>query len=725
MTFFSVWIASIILTCFIANEKKYSVIGFFFLALITGPLAVIIILLVSPKKLVDANDVQSKINQLSTELSLLKARVFELEELINGKNISIPLINSKEVPTLSKAAEPLFVVAPKRGDEPISIPVEKPKVDLEMILGRDWLNKIGIVVFALGIGFLISYTFKYFAPIYKIMFGYAVSFGLMFLGMKLERHAKLENFGKVLIGGGWALVYFTTYAMHHFAGSRVIDSQLIDLCLLFVVTIGMMLHVMKYKSETIMSMALFVAYVTTTLGQITVFTAISTSFLGLAVLYLFYQFQWVKTFILGMILTYTIHYFWVLPKISVVDQSWFNLLFLTAYWAIFFLGTHLVRIKRDELTTNMLAAANFINILLYSYMSYQIIDVLFEPYKAFIFTSVGLIYLLCAFWMKKNAEEKLYISDLVASLLVLTFAIMLQFKLSTSVLLWFIEIPLLIYIGINTKEAILRFFAYGLTMYAGASLMIAPMPQAEREILALLAALSMAISFGMTRGVLHKNDARAEDLFFDKVFPTLSFIYLNWFLFAKIKMPWICPVLSLEALLLVMLSVHLNIKRLRGYAYAALSLLAVCFMLNDIFGLSTLKHWTIILTNVGIFFAIYVLLKHYVAQNKLVMFFIHEAAAVLVGGTLMLMFAIYQHVPHQWISLALGTSGVGLIAMGIMARDKIERSLGLVLLGLTFVRVIMVDLSGLDIIFKIISFITIGLLFLGISFIYNRFTQDK
>ena len=44
------------------------------------------------------------------------------------------------------------------------------------------------------------------------------------------------------------------------------------------------------------------------------------------------------------------------------------------------------------------------------------------------------------------------------------------------------------------------------------------------------------------------------------------------------------------------------------------------------------------------------------------------------------------------------------------------------LLALTLGRVVLVDLSGLDIIFKIITLIILGVLFLGVSYIYNRFS---
>ena len=46
-------------------------------------------------------------------------------------------------------------------------------------------------------------------------------------------------------------------------------------------------------------------------------------------------------------------------------------------------------------------------------------------------------------------------------------------------------------------------------------------------------------------------------------------------------------------------------------------------------------------------------------------------------------------------------------------------------MGITLCRIVFVDISGLDVVFKIITFIVLGLLFLGASYVYNRFGLDK
>jgi uncharacterized membrane protein len=82
-------------------------------------------------------------------------------------------------------------------------------------------------------------------------------------------------------------------------------------------------------------------------------------------------------------------------------------------------------------------------------------------------------------------------------------------------------------------------------------------------------------------------------------------------------------------------------------------------------------------------------------------------------------------VPPHWISLSLGLASVVVILAGFFAGNKTERMGGMVLLALTLGRVVLVDLSGLDIIFKIVTLIVLGVLFLGVSYVYTRFGIEK
>src|SRR5581483_5634639 len=107
----------------------------------------------------------------------------------------------------------------------------------EMRLGTYWLVRIGIVMLLTGLVFFGSYAYQNFVgrlgPVGKVILLYLASGGLLGTGAWLQRkQASLKNYSQVLLAGGLAAVYFTTYAAHHVANLRVIDSPLLDGALL-------------------------------------------------------------------------------------------------------------------------------------------------------------------------------------------------------------------------------------------------------------------------------------------------------------------------------------------------------------------------------------------------------------------------------------------------------------------------------------------------------------
>ncbi len=291
-----IWIISIIATMYIADQKKIGMAGFVCLSVFTGPLAVIIALLVPARNgdpgvcgINGLEGAKQQLHEVRNSLRSLEAKANRIEELI------VKLSSCVDIP-----ADDGKYLVPPAVDMPLSEPgsIQPPvgpvkRRDMELDFGRNWLSKIGIAVLALGVAFLISYSFKYFGPFLKIAFGYVVGGALFVTGLRLEGKERLRNFGRALLGGAWAIIYFTTYAMYHFEASRIVTSQGADVCLLALVVAGMMAHVWKYQSERMMSVVLFVAYLTSTIGQISMFTLVSLLFLAVLVLFLVYRFQWV------------------------------------------------------------------------------------------------------------------------------------------------------------------------------------------------------------------------------------------------------------------------------------------------------------------------------------------------------------------------------------------------------------------------------------------------
>src|SRR4029077_4850836 len=82
--------------------------------------------------------------------------------------------------------------------------------DLEERLGANWLNKIGTAAFVIGVALLLNYSMHYLGPRGKIGLGYVLSAIFLAIGILCERRERYRIAGRAVLGGGWALAYFTT-----------------------------------------------------------------------------------------------------------------------------------------------------------------------------------------------------------------------------------------------------------------------------------------------------------------------------------------------------------------------------------------------------------------------------------------------------------------------------------------------------------------------------------
>ena len=108
--------------------------------------------------------------------------------------------------------------------QPLSPPIDdddefaysqKPDPNKEVSQGEFWLNKIGIALLLLGLGFLFKYSVDqdWVTPFVRVSFGLVLAVGLIILGMRLPESKRVLN--QVLMGGGISAFYITGYAAFH------------------------------------------------------------------------------------------------------------------------------------------------------------------------------------------------------------------------------------------------------------------------------------------------------------------------------------------------------------------------------------------------------------------------------------------------------------------------------------------------------------------------------
>ncbi|NOQ74093.1 MAG: DUF2339 domain-containing protein [Crocinitomix sp.] len=94
-------------------------------------------------------------------------------------------------------------------------PTPKPKRDLEKIIGENWLNKIGIAVLVIGIGFFVKYAIdkNWIGEIGRVAIG--IGLGGILIGIAHFLRKKYHAFSSVLIGGGISVLYYTIAIAYH------------------------------------------------------------------------------------------------------------------------------------------------------------------------------------------------------------------------------------------------------------------------------------------------------------------------------------------------------------------------------------------------------------------------------------------------------------------------------------------------------------------------------
>lgn len=804
----------------------------------------------------ELDEIRNNLRALIDNLNILEVKIGKLQakESVSEQAPAVNIPIQEAVPEVEIHKEELAAIS-----VPVqAMPVAAGKTDMEVNLGKFWLNKAGIIVFSLGIAFLITYTFKYFGPLAKIAFGYLVAAALFIFGSKLEKKDKFLNYSRVLFGGAWAIAYFTTYAMYNFEASKIINSQLLDLFLLSVVALGIIAHSLKYRSEALTAVALFIGYFTSTLGDVGYFSLVNAGLLAIVALVLVYKIQWIKTIFLGIFLTYLTHLFWVIKQISFsrvavgplnVENVYFLLDagFLSVYWALFTLAILGVKDK-TEAVQNKLSAANFANFFLFFFMAYPKLYVFYPGHKFNFILGLGLSYLAFALMMDIFKRNKLFYSNIIIAVSLLTMAIPLKFLPYHTTVIWFIELPFLLFVGLTFNRRIYRYLSFALLVilffritmtgwYSAENLYIFGLRMHWRTFLAFVGFFSTSLCFIFYRNANERNEINAAENIQKNCFSAFACVYLTTFLWEIIDPLWLTSALSLESLLIFIIAAVIKDKFIRWYALAVLFLGGMRFCFIDRYNAGNELMQLVLTTGplacAFLEYAVYRKLKHksllaqgenslsailFMAAASLLVFTIvvyaqpiwitlsMAIAAVLIllwgkvsgekciryyslavmlavgfrllfidtyrevgsitqwvlicfklacayaayfiysrlknkspldedeklfigplfyGSTFLVVWEIFQYIKDIWVSVALGVTGALLFSAGFLIKDKRFRIGGFIIFAITLLRIVFVDLSGLPIIYKIISFIILGILFLAISFIYTKSYRDK
>ena len=99
----------------------------------------------------------------------------------------------------------------------------------------------------------------------------------------------------------------------------------------------------------------------------------------------------------------------------------------------------------------------------------------------------------------------------------------------------------------------------------------------------------------------------------------------------------------------------------------------------------------------------------------------HAAACFSTGGTLALGKLIFAQTSGGAITVGWGLEGLALLTVGFALRERVLRLQGLAVLLICILKLFLYDLRNLETLPRILSFIVLGAIMLGVSWIYTRF----
>jgi uncharacterized membrane protein len=243
----------------------------------------------------------------------------------------------------------------RKRDEPSPVQVWMKRLreqlagdEWEAVVGASWLNKIGALLLVTGIALFLGYSFARLGPAGRVALGFLLSFVLLVGGVVLERRDRYRLFARGLIGGGWAGVYYTTYAMHALEAARLVDSPIVGSLALLIVASGMIAHGLKYRSETLTGLTFVIGFFTLAISGESTFSLLASVPLVLTLLVVAHRLRWDRMLVYGVVLAYVTYVarLVVYPPAEVSAAGYlFGQATLSLYW-LFFEGFDLVALRR-------------------------------------------------------------------------------------------------------------------------------------------------------------------------------------------------------------------------------------------------------------------------------------------------------------------------------------------------------------------------------------------
>jgi uncharacterized membrane protein len=718
---------------------------------------------------------QKEISDLRDEIRTLQSNV--APTLKTPETVSF----NQEKPILEKPSVPKETVVFSKPTILRSEPrIQKPS-NWEKFIGENLINKIGVLILVIGVGIGAKYAIdnELISPLTRIILGYFVGLGLLSFALKLK--SKFESFSAVLLSGSMAILYFITFLAYNLYG---LIPQSLAFVIMVLFTIFTVFSALKYNQQVIAIIGLVGAYSVPFLlsdgsGKVMVlFTYMSI--INIGILVIAFKKYWRLLNIISFVATWLIFGSWIFSSFKPDIHFEIALTFLFVFFTIFYVAFLSYKLIKNE----NYEAKDIFSVLSNSFIFYGLgIGILSENPTASHY--YGLFTLLNAIihfgvsvliYKKKLAEKSLFYLVIGMVLTFITIAIPVQLSGKWVTLAWAFQGMLLFYLGRSKKVSFYEKLSYIVMILALISLCEdwfrydATTPILNSQ---FLNSILFVVAFGLIIYFQRKYPTEEPDKksavisFMNHFVPAVFVLVLYnairleisnyWDLkiykdktyfsdFYDFKDIWILnfTLLYLAGLFQIILK---KIKN-KFFETATLILSAIAilaFLFDGLYTQSELIynyynpnvkaifttgffavaiHYISLLCLGILAYQIYTYFGNKLEKNRGIFEVALSVLAVWIISAEML---IWIHANNSWTNSKLGLSilwgilSLLLISYGIWKNRKQLRILAIVLFGITLVKLFFYDIAQLNTIRKTIVFVSLGILLLIISFLYNKY----
>jgi uncharacterized membrane protein len=583
-------------------------------------------------------------------------------------------------------------------------------IDWEALIGGSWLNVIGIVVFVVGMVLLAQHSLRQFGPTGKIATGVATSVVLLACGIFLERMERYRLLAWTLVGGGWALLYFTAYAAHNIEASRIIADPATGLVFMAGIAAGILIHSLKYRSQLVTGLAYGLGFFAVAITPLNAYTLLASALLAVSQIAVLRFLPWHYLALIAVAGTYLNHARWLGETIGQRPEFWLSQGIIGFYWVLF-VTLGLIRSPRSRQESLIHLTVNVANAVSMLGLSAWQIWVLHGDTLYYLTASAMLAYAGAAGIARLSNRADIFRFD--TSVSVILFAVTLPLALrpldiSTNwlAIYWVLGGIAVVGSGYLLRELMLRVEGYAL---CGAALLavFAFNLQSElsladwRSTLWWVAPSVIAVFLGLSEWLRHVEGRRGVLPMasqFGQVYGYAATAILASFLW-KVSDPYLVGLCWFAAGLMFFEAGTWRAQPLlrnQGYILFALSFAALLTInLFEVYpallGASPLARWVIVGTSAAAYYYLFWRLHR---EGRFARTAIEPALADLfsITGTVLLTILAWKELDPAIVALSWIALGLLLFEVGAWRPLPVLRSEGYVLFGLAFAALLAINL---------------------------------